>query len=411
MPEFLKLLPPKDALHTFFDNLPSGIKPEIERCQTENAHGRVLAVDVFAPHPMPEFSKSTVDGYAVWAKNTFGATESQPAYLRIAGEVQMGRRPVRQIEPGTCMVIHTGGMLPDNADAVVMLEYTQQSLLDEIEILRPVAKGENVIQVGEEIVQGEIFLQTGKKISIAELGGLLALGITEVPVFRRPKIGIISTGDEVVPPDQRAEPGTVRDVNSYTLAALVREVGGDPELYGIVKDDFDQLRDKAIHALRACQALIITAGSSASARDMTATVINELGQPGVVVHGVNVKPGKPTILGVCGGKPVIGLPGNPVSAYVIARLFVAPLVEALTGQNGAAYQPSIKAALAINLASQSGREEWIPVKLRSEGTQTLAEPVFSKSNLILNLANIDGFIHIVPSANGIPAGTIVDVLL
>lgn len=410
MPEFLKLLPPSQALEAFFDNLPAEVKREVETCRSEHAHGRVLAADLFAPHPMPEFNKSTVDGYAVRARNTFGATESQPAYLKIYGEVQMGRRPAGKLESGGCMVIHTGGMLPEGADAVVMLEYTQQSLPDEIEVYRPVAPGDNVIKIGEEISSGALFLQAGKKISIAEVGGLLALGITEVPVYCRPKIGIFSTGDEVVHPDQQAEPGMVRDVNSYTLAALVRENGGEPVQYGIIKDDFGLIRAAAQAALNACDALIITAGSSASVRDMTSAVIGELGEPGVIVHGVNVKPGKPTILGVCGGKAVIGLPGNPVSAYVIARLFVTPLLKYLTGEKRMEIQPTIQAVLSINLASQSGREEWIPVKLQQMGDQIIAEPVFSKSNLILSLANIDGFIHISPTANGISAGSTVDVI-
>jgi molybdopterin molybdotransferase len=239
----------------------------------------------------------------------------------------------------------------------------------------------------------------------------MALGILELPVAKKPRVGILSSGDEVVPANQTPGPGQVRDINSHTLAALVTQAGGQPQLYGIIPDHFDTLKASAAQALRECDVVIITAGSSASTRDMTADVIASLGSPGVLVHGINTRPGKPTILGVCNGKAVIGLPGNPVSALVNGYLFVVPLVEKLLGRRAGSPRASVRARLMVNLASQAGREDWQPVRLIAGETGWQAEPVFGKSNLIFSLAAAAGLIKIHADANGIAAGEIVDVFL
>jgi molybdopterin molybdotransferase len=248
----------------------------------------------------------------------------------------------------------------------------------------------------------------------AEIGGLLALGITHVNVMRKIRVGLISTGDEVVDPSQSPRPGQVRDVNSYTLSALVQKSGGDPIRYGIVPDKFEVLKDAAARALLECDIVSITAGSSASTRDMTADVIRSLGEPGVLVHGINTRPGKPTILGVCNGKPVIGLPGNPVSALVNGYLFVVPLIEKLLGILPRP-KPTVQARLTVNLSSQAGREDWWPVKLivnrKSKIENYDADPIFGKSNLIFTLAAADGLLRIPPDATGLSAGELVEVYL
>ncbi len=412
MPEFLTLLPPDQARETLLTNL-SETELGSELLETACALNRAAAEDVFAPHPLPEFPRTTVDGYAVRAKDTFGASESLPAYLRLIGESPMGAAPDFEIKTGECALIHTGGMLPAGADAVVMLEYTQtvaQSAAQEIEIFRAVAAGENLILVGEDVAKGQLVLPKGTLLRPAEIGGLMALGIAELRVVRKPRIGLISTGDEVIPPQQSPRPGQVRDINSYTLGALIEKYGGEALRYGIVRDNFDALRGAAEKALAECDALVITAGSSASTRDMTAEVIGRLGAPGVLVHGVNTRPGKPTILGACGGKAVIGLPGNPVSALVNGYLFVAPVVERLLG---ALPRPkaAVPAKLTVNLSSQAGREDWQPVRLSIKNGERVAEPIFGKSNLIFTLAFADGLLRIPPDATGIAAGETAEILL
>ncbi len=457
MPEFLTLLPPDEARALLLRHLPAlsavegsavegsavegsavegpDLEPASETIDTLLALGRVAAEDLTAPHPLPEFPRSTVDGYAVRARDTFGASDTLPAYLTVIGEVPMGGAADFSLQPGQTAVIHTGGMLPAGADAVVMLEYTQivhhgshgeaqkgNSVVNpEIEVLRAVAEGENVIRVGEDVALGQVILPKGSPLRPAEIGGLMALGITSLRVARKVRVGIISSGDEVVEPSVRPAPGQVRDVNSYTLSALVEKSGGEARRYGIVRDTFEALQTTAAGALAENDVLVITAGSSASTRDMTAEVIASLGQPGVLVHGINTRPGKPTILGVCGGKPVIGLPGNPVSALVNGYMLLVPVLERLMGVRPRP-RPVVRARLTVNLGSQAGREDWWPVKLakiqnseienrQSEIVNYLAEPIFGKSNLIFTLAAADGLLKIPPDATGLSAGELVEVML
>ncbi len=423
MPEFLRLSTPAEALQTLLAALPDP-KPAAENIETRFALGRVLTEDLRAPHPLPEFPRSTVDGYAVRARDTFGASDSLPGYLTVIGEAPMGRAPDFALAPGTCALIHTGGMLPEGADAVVMLEYTQpigrteNGRPAEIEISRAVAEGENTLRVGEDVAEGQVVLSAGQRLRPADIGGCMALGITKLRVAKKIKVAILSSGDEVVPPEQRSAPGQVRDVNSYSLAALVEQAGGEAVLFGILPDNLEVMKSAAARALAACDMLLITAGSSASARDMTAEAINSLGAPGVLVHGVNIRPGKPTILAVCGGKPVIGLPGNPVSALVIAGLFVAPLIERFLGAKPRP-RASARARLTVNLPSQAGREDWVAVKLMPSSPLLLpageegwlAEPIFGKSNLIFSLAAADGLVRIPPDATGLNAGEVVEVVM
>ena len=411
MPEFLRLLPPGDALRLLLANLPE-TAPACDEVDPREAPGRVLAAPVIAAEPLPAFPRSTVDGYAVRAADTYGASESQPAYLTLAGEVVMGQAPDLRLRAGQAIAIHTGGMLPEGADAVVMLEHTQSARPEEIELLHAAAVGENVIAPGEDVAAGQLVLPAGARLTPAAIGGLMALGRTRVQVARAPRVGILSSGDEVLPPEQAPAPGQVRDVNSYSLKALVESAGGAPRVHGILPDQLELIVDRARQALAACDLLVLTAGSSASARDLTSRAISALGAPGVLVHGVNVKPGKPTILAVCDGKPVIGLPGNPVSALVVARLFVVPLIERMLGLPAGRPRAWVQARLTVNLASQAGREDWVPVRLtRAEAGAWLAEPVFARSNLIFSLAGADGLLCVPTDATGLPAGAIVTIEL
>jgi len=409
MPEFLELIPPASALEKLLRHLPYR-QPRMEVIMTEKALGRVTALPVVSPEPLPAFSRSTVDGYALRAADTYGASEGFPGYCKLVGEVPMGGVPNFRLSAGECALIHTGGMLPEGADCVLMVENSQQVNVEEIEILKAVARGENVLAVGEDVKTGEEVIPAGKILGPADLGGLMALGITQVFVSNPPRVGIISSGDEVIPPDGKPVGGQVRNINTYSLGALIEKYGGVSVSYGILPDQENLLLAAVKNALAECDMVVITAGSSASVRDLTSKVIDQAGKPGVLVHGMNVKPGKPTILAVCDGKPVIGLPGNPVSALVIAWLTVAPVLDRLNGVN---YRiaPKIQARLTTNLASQAGREDWVPVLVHQNEDGFNAEPIFFKSNLIFMLAKADGLVKIEADANGIEAGTIVDIHL
>ncbi len=410
MPELFTVLSPDDALKKLFDHL--SIQITIETIETANGLQRVLAESPIATMPLPSFPRSTMDGYAVRASDTFGATESLPAYLQMIGESPMGRAPSIEVRAGQTAIIHTGGMIPSGADAVVMIERTQKVTEAEIEVLRSVAPGENVLNIGEDVRPGEPLLPIGHVLRPQDLGGLMAMGITSIKVARRPRIGILATGDEVVDPHTLPQAGQVRDVNTYTLTGLIERSGCVAQSGGIIPDNFDQLYQAARSLIDQCEALVLSAGSSVSVRDMTSEVIERLGQPGVLVHGVSIKPGKPTILAVCNGKPVFGLPGNPVSALVVGDLFITPTLWRMQGCD----QPSstrqvVQARLAHNLSSVPGRVDYIQVKLIERDGETWAEPVFGKSNLIYTLVKSDGMLIIPIDANGLQAGELVEVRL
>ena len=407
MTELFTVHTPPAAWARFVEHFQPPVRSE--RIATADALDRVLAEQLVAPQDLPEFARSTVDGYAVAAADTYGATPGLPAFLDLAGEVAMGKAAAFALDPGAVALVHTGGMIPPGADAVVMIEETQRVAAGHIEIFRPVAEGQNVVQVGEDIRRGQAILTPGHRLRPQDIGGLLALGITEIAVAIPPVVGIISTGDEVVPPDQPVQPGQVRDINSYTLAGLAGRAGARALRYGIVPDDRAALEAAAARAVAECDIVVFSAGSSVSYRDMTADVIDGLGKPGVLVHGVSVKPGKPTILAVCDGKAVFGLPGNPVSAMVIFDLFITPAIGLLLGAQKPP-QSTVAARLARNLASDSGREDYVQVRLEMREGELWAVPVLGKSNLIYTLVNAEGTIQIPLDANGLRAGEWVTVV-
>lgn len=411
MPEFLRLVPPASALSHWLKAIPDAPPGRSERIRSADALDRILASPVVAPHPLPPFARSTVDGYAVRAEDTFGASPSAPAYLRITGEVGMGAAPRIVIGPGEGALIHTGGAIPEGANAVVMLEDTQTIPAGEIEVHIALGVGKNIIGLGEDVQAGETVLEVGSRLRPQDIGGLMALGVVEVEVWPILRVGVVSTGDEVVPAEADPGPGQVRDVNTHSLSALVRRCGAEPRPYGIVPDDRDALLDVARRAHGESDLVVITAGSSASTRDNTGDVVRLLGDPGVLVHGLSIRPGKPTILGVAAGIPVIGLPGNPVSAFVIAGLFVPPVLRRLSGVNRPDVTPTVRASLALDVPSEAGREDYVAVRLEATPTGWRAEPVFGKSNLIFTLVRADGLIRIPPDATGLARGAAVDVVL
>jgi molybdopterin molybdotransferase len=358
-----------------------------------------------------------MDGYAVRAADTFGASESLPAFLQVVGEVAMGQAAEVDLGRGQAAIVHTGGMIPETADAVVQIEHTQFVAESatvtpfEIEVFRSVAVGQNVLQIGEDVMSQAQILPAGHLLRPQDIGGLLALGMTEVEVSRRPRVAILATGHEVVSPSEMPRPGQIRDINSFTIAGQVEQAGGIPVLGGIIPDDFPALQSAAASALESSDMLVMSAGSSVSVRDMTVRVLDGLGEPGVLFHGVATRPGKPTIIGVAGSKPLLGLPGNPVSAMIQFDMFGAPAIYHLQGLQSPPRRGLIWAKLSQNIASESGREDYVPARLEESAEGLLATPVFGKSNLIYTLVNADGLIKVPLNQAGLLAGEMVEVRL
>ena len=409
MPEFFNVRSPSQA----FDDLRPHISAITERetIPVTSSLGRVIADQIRSPEDLPSFPKSAMDGFSVRARDTFGASESLPAMLEVVADIPTGASPDADLNVGEAAVAYTGGALAHDADAVVMIERTQPADESSIEVLRPVAPGENVIQVGEDVRAGDTLFSPGHAIRPQDIGGLLALGITQIPVLRRPRIAIVSTGDELVPPDVQPPPGRIRDINTYTIAARAAQCGADPVIIGLAPDEYEPQLQAARDGLRAADALVFSAGSSLSTRDMTAAVFNALGDPGVLLHGISIKPGKPTIVAVADHKPLFGLPGNPVSALVVFDLLVAPTIHLLSGVSNPPTVNTVTATLTDDIPSESGREDYIPVTLSTSNGATRATPVFGKSNLIYTLINSDGLIQIPAPSGGLYAGEKVPVLL
>jgi molybdopterin molybdotransferase len=390
----------------------TGFRPDrrtgTETVRVTAALGRVPATSVAAPHALPGFARSTVDGYAVRAADTYGVSEGLPGYLQVTGAVLMGTEPRAAVTPGTAVSMPTGGVLPAGADAVVMIEYTQQAMTGTIEVVRPVAPGEGTVRADEDAAEGAELVPAGRPLRPQDLGMLSAAGITEVAVHARPRVTIFSTGDEVVPPETAVlRPGQVRDATAAALAALITESGGEPISAGIVPDDPAALEAALRAALPASDMIVISAGSSVGARDETAGVVARLGEPGIWCHGLAIKPGKPTLLADCGGVPVVGLPGNPRSALVVFRLLGIPLVRLIGGCTTAPPEPTVRVRLARDLPSATGRLDVVQVRV----TDGAATPLFGLSALLSVLTAADGFLIIPAEATGLDAGTEVDVTL
>ncbi len=401
------------AIELIFTNILPKIPPD-KTLKIEDCYNRILSKDIFSPGDLPEFTKSTVDGYAVSASDTFGATEGMPAYINIGYEVLMGEEPDFELKKGYAAKIPTGGMLPKGADAVVMLEHTHQIDEGMIEVVKPVAPGENVIQAGEDVKKGELILKRGHKIRPQDVGVLAGLGIVDVRVYEKPKVSIISTGDEIVPPDRDIKPGQVRDINSYNLAGLIIDAGAIPVKKGIFNDEYEVIRGVVEKSLEDSDMVLISGGSSVGARDVTARVIDDLGKPGVLFHGVSLKPGKPTIGGIVNNIPIFGLPGHPAAVSICFEIFVRPVLRFISGVSEDRLiieKRIIKARIARNISSSPGREEHIGVFLEKRNGEIWAVPLLGKSGLITTLIKADGTAVIPLRKLGVEEGEIVEVRL
>jgi molybdopterin molybdotransferase len=390
----------------------TGFRPErrtaVETVALDNALGRVPVESIASPHALPGFARATVDGFAVRAADTYGASEGLPGYLDLVGEVRMGRPPETEVRPGTAVAIATGAPLPPGADGVLKVEHTQAATPELLEVLRPVTPGEGMVRADEDAAPGDELVRAGRPLRPHDLGMLAAAGIVELPVHARPRVTILSTGDELVPATQpELQPGQVRDSSASALAALVREAGGEPEFAGIVQDDRDALGARLREALTQSDLLVVSAGSSVGARDETAAAIASLGEPGIWCHGLAFRPGKPTLLAECGGVPIIGLPGNPRSALVVFRLIGMPIVRLVGGCTEPPPEPTVRARLARDLPSAAGRLDVVQVRL-SGGD---AEPLFGSSSLLSILTTADGYVVVPEAATGLAAGNDVEVTL
>lgn len=370
----------------------------------------VLAEDIIVRENVPNFHRSSVDGYAVKAKDTFGSSENMPGFLNMVGEVKMGQEPPGILRAGEAMYVPTGGMLPEGSDAMIMIEHCED-ISGLLNLYRQVAPGENVISVGEDMKEGEILLAKGTKLRSQEIGALASQGITEVKVWKKPVIGYLSSGDEIVPMEaEHLQMGEVRDINAATIGSLVKQWGFDFIYGGIVKDSRTELERKAKDLLARTDCLILSGGSSVGTKDYSVEVIESLGEPGVYVHGISIKPGKPTILSVAGKKPIIGLPGHPASAMIIFQLFGKAVIEKLQG-NRPSRTRLTHAKVTKNIPSAPGRTDYIRVRLFEEHNDWYAEPIIGKSGLISTLVKSEGMIEIESKSEGIHKGETVPVIL
>ncbi|WML50449.1 molybdopterin molybdotransferase MoeA [Neobacillus sp. PS3-34] len=350
-----------------------------EKRSLEDALHYVLSESVKAAENVPGFDRSTVDGYAVRAGDTYGSTESMPGFLTVAGEVRMGEIADKPVGSGEAIYVPTGGMLPPGSDSVIMIEHCEE-IAGLLNTYKQVAPGENVIKAGEDIRMGEILLEEGTRLRPQELGALAALGITEVEVYRKIKVAYLSSGDEIVPyQTQTLKTGQIRDINYLTIAGLAREWNIEVQYGGIVCDDFEIFSKQAKELYDQTDCLILSGGSSVGAKDYTTDVIQSLGDPGVYVHGISVKPGKPTILAMADGKPVIGLPGHPASAMIIFRLFGERILKRLSGEVLEKKPERIFARITKNIPSSPGRSDYIRVRLFEKDSEWWAEPIIGKS--------------------------------
>jgi len=392
-------------------------RAEAETLPLMDALRRVVFSDIVSGASLPEFPRSVMDGYAVAARDTYGATDSMPAYLTVAGEVLMGEEAKAAVSKGQTMRISTGGMLPPGSDAVVMLEHVQALDDGTVEVMRPAAPGENVVQTGEDVKAGELLLTRGHRLRPQDIGALAGIGLTSVEVYKRPRVAIINTGNEIIEADRKPGPGQVRDINSYNLAGLVMQAGCEPVRLGIFRDEYDDIRRAVGDGLVKADLVAITGGSSVGTRDLTAKVIDGMGGPGVLVHGVSVRPGKPVIIGLAGEKFVFGLPGHPVAVSVSFELFIRPLLKRLSGEIdplGIAGIPQVRvvrARMTRNFSSAQGREDHLRVALELVDGELWARPILGKSGLITTLVKAHGTVVIPLAKLGLEKGEWVDVRL
>lgn len=406
-------IPAEAALRLLIEGLPAKSPREV-RVGISDSLGMICSKDVMSAEDLPHFARSTVDGFAVNAADTFGASETMPAYVTLSEEIFMGKETEVVLARGRACKIPTGGMLPGGADAVVMFEHVQAVDETMVEVLRPVVPWENVIKPGEDAKAGECVVPAGRRIRPQDIGACAGIGITEMDVYERLRVSIISTGDEIVPAKASPAVGQVRDINSYVLEGMISAAGAVPLRKGIIGDEYHAIRTAVESSLKDSAAIIVSGGTSVGTKDMIARVIGDIGDPGVLFHGVSLKPGKPMIGGMIKGVPIFGLPGHPAAVSVCFEIFILPVLERMSGLKEKFPRHKghcIKARLSKNISSPQGRQEHIRVVLEEKGGELVAVPVLGKSGLITTLVKADGTIVIPLNVNGIEAGEEVEVRL
>lgn len=394
MNEFMKVVTVQEALQLMASFLP---ERNSETIALPHALGRELAHGVYSPEPIPSFARSTVDGYAVRAEDTFGCSESLPAFLSYQGEIQMGQKPGLEIMPGQCCWIPTGGMLPLGTDAAVMVEYTERLGDDTVLVYKPAGPGDQIMQIGEDADQGGILLFQNHCLRSQDLGLLASAGVEQVNVKKKYRVGIISTGNEIVALGSHPQPGQVRDVNSISLAAAVQSAGALAKTYPIVPDDKKMLREAVATACNENDWVLMSGGSSIGIKDMTLEVLMSFSQAQLLFHGIAAKPGKPTLAVKIGSKLVVGLPGHPVSALIMLGVVCKPFLDSKPSRQ-------LTAIAGANIASQAGRDDYIAVYLEEKDGQRVAQPLLGKSGLMTILSKANGYIHIGHQQQGISLG-------
>lgn len=402
MKEFLKVVHYKEALERLIACRPPLASQSVS---LNDAYNLITAQNITSAENLPAFNRSTVDGYALAAEDIFGCSESSPGYLESVGEIKMGESTTIELAKGECCWIPTGGMLPAGANAVIMVEYTEK--LDEKTVLtfRPAGPLENVMQTGEDVTKGQIIVEKGQTVSPADIGLMASLGITSLEVIKPYKIGIISTGDEIVPIDQKVTPGEIRDVNSHALYAAVKSCGANPSIYPLVSDQFIDLQQAVDKGLKENDIILMSGGSSVGIMDVTLDVLMTFPKAQMLFHGIAVKPGKPTLAVQIGEKLVIGLPGHPVSALTVFYILAAPLLRHNSTLN------SCEGYLTLNIASQAGRDDFIPVAIDEQEGRNIIRPLLGKSGLMSILSQSQGYIHIPYEQQGVKAGDKVKVTI
>ena len=407
---FFKVVTPEEARGLLLKHSPVAT----ERVKTVHARARVLAEDLYSQVDLPHFHRAAMDGFAVRARDTFGASASQPAYLRVVGTAEMGKEITRLLGKGEAMRISTGGMLPPDSDGVVMVEYAEEVGDHMVEIHRGVSPWQNTIQIGDDIKKGEIVFRRGRRLKAHDLGALTGIGISSLPVYKKPRVVLISTGDEIVEAEREPLPGQVRNINQHSLAGLIEECGGELKDFGVIRDNRIALQGALKRALEWGDLVLLSGGSSVGAKDIALDAILSFPEASIVFHGISVSPGKPTIFARAIGKPILGLPGYPVSALVIFALFAAPLIRVLGGEDpvtACQFNKTTRAKLKTNIASQIGREDYVRVSLEKVGNQLYATSLPNKSGAIFTLVKADGMIKIDLNQEGVEEGEEVEVIL
>jgi molybdopterin molybdotransferase len=407
---FFKVVPPEAALQLLLGASPVGH----QSVNTIDARGRVLATDLYSQVDLPHFHRAAMDGYAVRAKDTFGASASLPAYIKVTGTVEMGKEATQAVASGEAMRISTGGMLPPGCDSVVMVEYTEDLGNGMVEVQRSVSPWQNVIQIGDDIRKGDLVFTRGRRLRAHDLGALTGIGIASLEVFKTPVVALISTGDEIVDVNVDPAPGQVRNINQHSLAGLIKEWGCELRDYGVVGDQRAALESKMLEALGSVDLLFLSGGSSVGARDLTLDAIQAMPGAQIHFHGISVSPGKPTIFASGCNKPILGLPGYPVSALVIFDLFAVPLLRRLSGETpntAARARKTTRAIVKTNIDSPSGREDYVRVTLSETAGRIYATPLPNKSGAIFTLVKADGMIRIGLNQEGVEEGEEVEVIL